>query len=437
VRRASAGRRRPSARLILGSSVGRTALAGLAGLLLASVALPAAAMARGPALTARAAIVYSPQTGQTLYAYNAYREQPIASTTKLMTALVVLKHIHHLGTVFTEPNYYAAAADSQIGLVPRERMTVHDLLLALMLPSADDAAEDLAYNIAHTPGRSLAGSVARFVAMMNAQARALGLHQTHYTTPIGLDTPGNYSSPSDLVRLAAYDMSQSRFFARIVALHAAVLHSGSHVRYIVNRNDLVARYPWINGVKTGHTAAAGYVLVASGHQNGMSLLTAVLGTSSMAERDANSLALLHYGFATYRLRAPVHQGQVMARPAVRYQAGKHVPVVAAASLSRVVARSAWVFVRVRVPAQLTGPMARHAVVGTATVLIAGRPVGRVHLLLAQALPAVSPITIAADFITRPLMLVVVVILVAGLVAVALLTRQCRRPRAGKGGLEPA
>ena len=79
-----------------------------------------------------------------------------------------------------------------MGLVPGERMTVHDLLLAMMLPSADDAAEDLAYNVGD-------GSVARFVAMMNAEARRLGLRDTHYTTPIGLDTPGNYSSAGDLV----------------------------------------------------------------------------------------------------------------------------------------------------------------------------------------------------------------------------------------------
>src|SRR6201999_4620723 len=103
---------------------------------------------------------------------------------KLMTALVVLEHVHKLSTVFTQNDYTAASVDSQIGLEPGERMSVHDLLLAMMLPSADDAAEDLAYNVGH-------GSVARFVAMMNARARELHLTHTHYTTPIGLDTPGN------------------------------------------------------------------------------------------------------------------------------------------------------------------------------------------------------------------------------------------------------
>ena len=184
----------------------------------------------------------------------------MASTTKLMTALITLEHVRDLGTVFTQNDYYPSAADSQIGLVPGERMTVRDLLTALMLPSGDDAAEDLAYNVGH-------GSIARFVAMMNARARQLGLTATHYSTPSGLDTPGNHSSAVDLDRLAAYDLSHSRAFARIVSLRRAVLRSGSHVRVVTNRNTLVGEYPWIDGVKTGHTLAAGYVLVASAHRS--------------------------------------------------------------------------------------------------------------------------------------------------------------------------
>jgi D-alanyl-D-alanine carboxypeptidase (penicillin-binding protein 5/6) len=107
-----------------------------------------------------------------LWSSNGNRELPIASTTKMMTALVVLQHVSNLNTVFTQNDWDAAAADSQIGLIPGERMTVHDLLVALLLPSADDAAEDLAYNVG-------GGSVARFVAMMNADARGLGLNHTH------------------------------------------------------------------------------------------------------------------------------------------------------------------------------------------------------------------------------------------------------------------
>jgi D-alanyl-D-alanine carboxypeptidase (penicillin-binding protein 5/6) len=390
-----------------------------------------------PVLTARAGVLVAGQTGQTLAASNAYRPLPIASTTKLMTALIVLQHVRNLDTVFTEPNYYAAAADSQIGLMPGERMTVRDLLIALMLPSADDAAEDLAYNVGRGPGHSsLAAAVAHFVTMMNAEAQALGLRQTHYSTPIGLDTPGNYSTAADLVKLAGYDLTHSPFFARIVALPRAVLHSGSQVREVINRNTLVGRYPWIDGVKTGHTAGAGYVLVASGRRGGMTLIDAVLGTTSESSRDANALALLDYGFANFRQVSPVHAGQILARPTVQYRSGVHATLVAATTLSRVIPRHGVVRLRVTAPHQLTGPLPRHAVLGSATVLVDGRPVARVPLLLARALPEVSPLSIAAGFIFRPLTLLIIILLAAGGLALAFHVRQRRRVR-GKGGLRPA
>jgi D-alanyl-D-alanine carboxypeptidase (penicillin-binding protein 5/6) len=240
-----------------------------------------AALAGPPSLPVRAAALTEESTGQQLFGENANAELPIASTTKLMTALVTLRHAR-LSQVFADPDYYPASEDSQIGLVPGERMSVHDLLIAMLLPSADDAAEDLAYNVGH-------GSLGRFEGMMNARARELGLAQTHYTTPSGLDTPGNYSSAHDLTLLARYDLLTEPFFRAVVRMRGAVLRTGDHVRVVTNLNDLLGRYSWINGVKTGHTLGAGYVLVASGTQHGMTLIDAVLGTPSEAARDDAAL----------------------------------------------------------------------------------------------------------------------------------------------------
>jgi D-alanyl-D-alanine carboxypeptidase (penicillin-binding protein 5/6) len=384
-------------RRLVGCAAALCATAGL-------TAVPAATSASSrPALSVRAAIVIENSTGRVLDGVDANARLPIASATKLMTALVTLEHVRRLGQMFTQNNYVAAAVDSQIGLAPGERMSVHDLLLALLLPSADDAAEDLAFNVGH-------GSVGRFVGMMNARARQLGLAHTHYSTPVGLDTPGNYSSASDLVKLASFLMAHSRFFARVVALPSAVLHSGSHPRFVTNRNDLVGRVPWINGVKTGHTSGAGYVLVGSGTRGGMSLFSAVLGTSSESTRDANTLALLDYGFANFRLARPVLAGRVLARPTVRDRPGVHAAVVAASTLSRVVGRTTPLTVRIDVQHQLAGPLKWHAVVGSVIVLAHGRQIARTALLLAHALPAVSPLTLAAHFITRPFTLVSLVLL---------------------------
>jgi len=345
----------------------------------------ATARATDPAaLGVRAAALIEASTGQALYGTSANARLPIASTTKLMTALVTLHHAR-LGTMFAAPPYYASPAEVQIGLEPGERMSVRDLLTAMLLPSANDAAEDLAYNV----GRR---SVARFVSMMNARARELRLGHTHYATPIGLDTPGNYSSADDLVTLARYLLRTEPFFKAVVAKPRAVLRTGSHVRVVVNRNDLVARYSWVHGVKTGHTLQAGYVLVASGTRNGMTLIGAVLGAASEAGCDAAALTLLNYGFANYKLRTPVRAGQLFARPAVSGRPGVHARLIAASSYTSVFSRRGRITLHVNAPARLTGPLPRDAVVGSVAVRADHRVVARIPLLLAAQLPKVRPKT---------------------------------------------
>ncbi|MFL5861995.1 MAG: D-alanyl-D-alanine carboxypeptidase family protein, partial [Solirubrobacteraceae bacterium] len=394
-------------------------VAAACGIALLTIAPAASAAQQPPHLSAGAAALYAPATHQLLYGVNPQRRVAVASATKLMTALVVLQHVRRLSTTFVQNDYISAAVDSQIGLVPGERMSVHDLLLALMLPSADDAAEDLAFNVGH-------GSVARFVRMMNAEAGRLGLRHTHYTTPIGLDIPGNYSTAADLVKLADYDMTRSPYFARIVALPRATLHSGNHVRTVVNRNDLVAEFPWIDGVKTGHTLGAGYVLVAAGHRRGMALISAVLGTDSEHSRDANTLALLNFGAANFRVWRPLRAGEQLAAPTVKDRPGMHAPVVAARGYMRVLARSDRVRVRVQVPHQLIGPLPAQAVVGVATVTDGKRVLARVPLLLAHRLPHVSGLTRAARWVTQPLTLLLIAGVVVG--GAGLLLRNVRRRR---------
>jgi serine-type D-Ala-D-Ala carboxypeptidase (penicillin-binding protein 5/6) len=386
-----------------------------------ALASPVRASRVPPRLNVSAAALIEASTGQEIYGRNADSRVPIASTTKLMTALLTLEHVHRLDTQFAQNDYYPAAADSQIGLVPGERMSVHDLLLAMLLPSADDAAEDLAYNV----GRH---SIPYFVAMMNVRARELGLTDTHYSTPIGLDTPGNYSSASDLVKLARFMLRTQPFFSRAVALPSAVLRTGDHVRVVTNLNDLVARFRWINGVKTGHTLDAGYVLVGSGTQVRMTLISAVMGTSSEAARDGNTLALLGYGFANYMLRTPVERGAVIARIPVRGHPGTRAPAIAAQTFTGVFPRSTRVRVRVLVPRQLSGPLPRRSVVGTALVLAGRRSVVRIPLLTAQRVPAAPHATLLQSMITRPFTLVALIVLVVATTGFAMFRFERKRGR---------
>jgi D-alanyl-D-alanine carboxypeptidase (penicillin-binding protein 5/6) len=297
-------------------------------------------------------------------------------------------------------------------------MSVHDLLLALMLPSADDAAEDLAYNVG-------GGSIARFIGMMNADAKALGLTHTHYSTPSGLDTAGNYSSPCDLVELARYDLQHSPYFKRVVALKSATIYSSRGSQYIVNRNDLLGRYAWMSGVKTGHTNDAGYVLVSSGTQHGLTLIGSVLGTSSEASRDANALALLQWGFDNFSTVQLMKAGTVLARLPVKDRPGFRAPVLAGASFSRVLADGSGIVHRLVLPKQLVGPLKRHAVVGQLLLLDNGRVLDRIPVLLARRLLAVSDLAIAARFVTRPSTLIVIAAALALLVGLAVIIRRAR------------
>lgn len=353
-----------------------------------------------------------------LWSTNGDARLPIASTTKIMTALVVLQHVKSLDEVFTQNDWRPDPVDSQIGLIPGERMTVRDLLVALLLPSADDAAEDLAYNVGD-------GSIARFVAMMNADARRLGLGHTHYTTPIGLDTTGNYSSPDDLVRLADYMMRSWPFFSMTVRRPSAELTSGRHERHVVNTDDLVGRVPWIHGVKTGHTAEAGYVLVSEGRRHGFGLFAAVLGTTSEAERDNSAMALLRWGFSEYRLRVPVRRGERFARRHVAYESAPAL-IVAAHGYRAVLQRGERVRLVVGRLRRLHGPMARGTVVGELRVMTGARTAARIPLILARRLPAVPWVTKLGHFLGQPFTLLVLTLLLVGALA-ALLVRRRRPP----------
>ncbi len=390
------------------------------------VLAPSTRAVAAPALSAPSAILIDESTGQYLYGRAPNSRRAIASTTKLMTALLTVEHVP-LGRVFAQNGYSPASADSQIGLAPGERMSVHDLLVALMLPSADDAAEDLAYNVGN-------GSVGRFVGMMNARARQLRLNHTHYSTPSGLDNPGNYSSAADLVTLARYLVTHNGFIKRVVSRSSAVLRTGNSARLVTNTNDILGHHH-VNGIKTGHTLDAGYVLVGSATRGNMTLISAVMGTASEADRDSDTLALLLYGFRQFKLVTPLPAGKVLARPTIRYRPGARAKLIVGTAYSRVIPRSAHTSIRVKAPAQVSGPLKRHAAVGFVRVYVNGREVARVPLLLAHALPAVSPLTVAASFLTRGSTLVLLALILIAVMARRGIVRGRRRERKRAGPLQ--
>jgi serine-type D-Ala-D-Ala carboxypeptidase (penicillin-binding protein 5/6) len=384
-----------------------------AALLSAAVVTPLARGAEEPQIEARAWALIDARNGEVLASHAAASHLPIASTTKLMTAYVALRELPLEKVVRAAP-YAAEYGESLLELRPGQRISVRDLLYGLILRSGNDAAYDLA--------RAAAGSEGRFVVQMNRYAAALGLSDTHYANPIGLDQRGNYSSADDLVALTRR-LLQIPAFARIAAARSAVLRSVHPRRRIETINELLSMAPWVNGVKTGHTFGARYVLVGSGRRKGVELIAAVVGTETDEERFDDTLQLLEYGFSQYRKQVPIRAGRVLAEPSIAYTDD---------ALALRAARAVAVGVRggerletiVRAPGEVTGPVRRGARLGTAIVRVDGRRAAALPLLAARSVPEASTLDKVRDFVEDNVLWLVLA-LSAILVGAALLRRLTR------------
>lgn len=360
----------------------RPALAALA--LTAAAALGSASPAGAAqdcldSVVAPSAIVIEVSTGTVACERDADSRRAIASTTKLMTALLTLERAE-LSDVYPASRYVAAPIESKIGLQPGERMRVEDLLRGLLVESANDAAVTLAEGVA--------GSRRAFVREMNSRAAELGLGGTHYANPIGLDQEGNHSTARDLARLAIM-LRTHPFVRRTVDSPGVTLRSGARTRTFANRNLLVRRIPWVNGMKTGHTRQAGYVLVGSGRREGKQLVSVVLGTPSVAARDAATESLLKWGFKQFQRIRAVERGEALESVPIRFRAGAELDLVAARTVRRVVPRGGRGEVTRRivdVPGEVEGPILRGQRLGTVEVHQGGRRVARVPLLAAAGVP---------------------------------------------------
>ncbi|HEY8502604.1 MAG TPA: D-alanyl-D-alanine carboxypeptidase family protein [Solirubrobacterales bacterium] len=400
---------------------------GGAGLLAVLLALalwlvPAAAAApkggAGPqGIEAKAWIVVDARSGDVLASHAAKRHLPIASTTKLMTAFVAMEELP-LGRIVHAAPYDPEYGESLMGLRTGERVSVRDLLYGLILLSGNDAA--------HTLAVSAAGSQPRFVGQMNRHAAALGLADTHYANPIGLDQKGNFSSAADLASLTRQLLAKPAF-AKVAAARSARLRSLRPPRRIETINELLLMAPWVTGVKTGHTFDAGYVLVGSGRKRGIDLVSVAIGAPTDEARYADNLALLEYGFSQYRRRLPIHRGEDLADPEIRYSGGQ-LPLRAERSLQVGVRRGQRLTVAVRAPQEVEGPLQRGVRLGRATVFVDGRRVGSVPLLAGRAVPEASAFDRARGFLADNWIPIGIAAFVILMTAAILLRRRARRKR---------
>ena len=254
-------------------------------LIMCIAVLPIAAT---PSVSAKSAVLMDANSGRVLYQQNGFVRLPMASTTKIMTAVVALDSGNVKRTVTVSPKA-TGSEGSSIYLYPEEQLTLEQLLYALMLESANDAATAIAIEVA--------GSVEAFAELMNQKAAEIGLAATHFTNPHGLDHEEHYTTAYDLAKLTAYALQNPDFRAICGTVRKTIPLKGDEgTRVLINHNKMLSRYEGAIGVKTGFTKRSGRCLVSAAERDGLTLIAVTLS----APNDwTDHTAMLDFGFANY------------------------------------------------------------------------------------------------------------------------------------------
>lgn len=265
-------------------------------LLLSCLLLNVPAAASGPSTDAAAAVLMDADSGRVLYACDPHEPRPIASVTKLMTALVALESGHSPEEQVEIREEWTGIEGSSLYLKPGERLKLETLLYGLLLRSGNDAAQAVA---AHC-----GGSVEAFVEGMNEKAEQLGMENTHFVNPSGLDEEGHCSSAYDLALLARACLSCAPLM-EMTSTRTVTLEG----RYLTNHNKLLWRYEGCLGMKTGYTEKAGRTLVSAARREGMTLICVTLSDPNDWRDHA---ALYDHGFSAFQRRCIVCKGDILA-----------------------------------------------------------------------------------------------------------------------------
>jgi serine-type D-Ala-D-Ala carboxypeptidase (penicillin-binding protein 5/6) len=374
-----------------------TSIAFLILLLLSPVSSPDRAAAQetkpeappgAPKLNAGSWTLIDADTGLYLAGKNADEQVPIASTTKLMVALVALDEgvdLDEQVTVSEDAASYAGSIYSNIGLYPYDRVSVRDLLNAALIPSGTDAVYALTEHLGD-------GSVDEFVAKMNDKAKELGLKNTHFENPAGIDADGNYSSAADLAKITREAMKYPEF-RKIVDDPEATISTQDREIDVVNTNLLVVpnsgyNYGPATGAKTGTSPQAGPCLVASAESDDESYIAVVLDAASDLQRFEAGQTALEYGFGEYEREPLVERGDPYAELKLPYRRGETVNLVADRDVSALAGPG--LEVERRTTNNEAPPSAKTGTkLGTVAVSVEGRSVGSSPLVVQKGYEAAS------------------------------------------------
>ena len=318
---------------------------------------------RAGAISAEKAILLDAVSGRILYEKNADEQSLIASTTKIMTALVVCEQCNVLDRMRI-PKEAVGIEGSSMYLKEGEVLTIQELLYGLMMSSGNDAAVALAIYCG--------GTVEGFAELMNDKARVLGLDGTHFTNPHGLDSPGHYSTARDLATLAAYAMQNPIFYKTVSAKTVTIGE-----RCLRNHNKLLWQVEGADGVKTGFTKAAGRILVSSATREGRRLIAVTINAPDDWHDHA---ALMEDGFRRYSVRRIVTRGQQMGWMEIVSGEGSRAMLLANGDFDYAVADDEKIELVLPKPGFAYAPVAAGADAGYAYVTIDGNPVGKIPLV---------------------------------------------------------
>jgi len=304
----------------------------------------------------------------------------MASITKVMTAIVALEH-GDLDEVIVVPREAAAVGQSTAYLVAGERLTMRELLAAMLVKSGNDAATAVALHVG--------GSQERFVAMMNAKARALGLRDTHFRNPHGLDRIGHYSTAADLAVMSRYAMSEPEF-RRIVAKKKVTIGRAGRRHVLLSTDLLLGNYRGAIGIKTGNTDSAGFSVVSAAQRGGVTLYAVVLGTRSDPQRFRDAKEVLDWGFAHYRPQHLASAGTVVGEAPVVDYLDVSVPAAISQEATAQILDLNGSIRRVVTIAPVKAPVKRGDRVGSVTFSQAGRLIAGMPLVAVRDVARPNP-----------------------------------------------
>lgn len=394
-----------------------------------------------PVILAETAVVIDAKTGQVLYDKNMNEQREPASTTKTITALLALENLDLSKTVIIDAET-PFTEGSRIYLLEDENVTVEQLMYALLLESANDAAVAL--------GKEIAGSVPAFADMMNTRAKELGAKNTHFVNPNGLHEEGHLSTAYDLAMIAKAAMKNEEF-RKFVSTYRYVIPATNKqdTRYLYNTNRLIydertkvlvngvmrpAKYDGAIGIKTGYTSHAGGCLIAGAKQGDTELISVVM-KSTDAGRFADSIALLDYAFANYKSVKTMDAGTILGEIPVKHGSERKVQVISkedAYATLPIEASPSLINTKIKLDDKVQAPVAKGQKIGEVEIYEGDQLIGKVDAVTTADIPEGGVLSIigisdeAAKVIERVLASVLILVVLLFAAYIVLKRRQIRR-----------